>query len=123
MTFENKVAIVTGAAGGIGAAIATRLHAEGASVTIADNTLSRITVTNIVEDPFEVPATDVASENTVAAATPPRGATPPSGVAAVLAHTGADTAGPLIVAGFMILLGLAGLFARSLSRRQRHERR
>ena len=94
-----------------------------ASVTIADNTLSRITVTNIVEDPFEVPATDVASENTVAAATPPRGATPPSGVAAVLAHTGADTAGPLIVAGFMILLGLAGLFARSLSRRQRHERR
>jgi NAD(P)-dependent dehydrogenase (short-subunit alcohol dehydrogenase family) len=34
--FENKVAIVTGAAGGIGAAIATRLHAEGASVVIAD---------------------------------------------------------------------------------------
>jgi NAD(P)-dependent dehydrogenase (short-subunit alcohol dehydrogenase family) len=34
--FENKVAIVTGAAGGIGAAIAGRLHAEGASVVIAD---------------------------------------------------------------------------------------
>jgi NAD(P)-dependent dehydrogenase (short-subunit alcohol dehydrogenase family) len=34
--FENKVAIVTGAAGGIGAAIAARLHAEGASVVIAD---------------------------------------------------------------------------------------
>lgn len=34
--FEGKVAIVTGAAGGIGAAIASRLHAEGASVVIAD---------------------------------------------------------------------------------------
>ena len=34
--FENKVAIVTGAAGGIGAANAGRLHAEGASVVIAD---------------------------------------------------------------------------------------
>lgn len=34
--FENKVAIVTGAAGGIGAAIAARLHAEGAGVVIAD---------------------------------------------------------------------------------------
>jgi NAD(P)-dependent dehydrogenase (short-subunit alcohol dehydrogenase family) len=34
--FEHKVAIVTGAAGGIGFAIAVRLHAEGASVVIAD---------------------------------------------------------------------------------------
>jgi NAD(P)-dependent dehydrogenase (short-subunit alcohol dehydrogenase family) len=34
--FQGKVAIVTGAAGGIGAAIAARLHAEGASVVIAD---------------------------------------------------------------------------------------
>ena len=34
--FEGKVAIVTGAAGGIGAAIAGRLYAEGASVVIAD---------------------------------------------------------------------------------------
>jgi NAD(P)-dependent dehydrogenase (short-subunit alcohol dehydrogenase family) len=34
--FRNKVAIVTGAAGGIGAAIAARLHAEGARVVIAD---------------------------------------------------------------------------------------
>jgi NAD(P)-dependent dehydrogenase (short-subunit alcohol dehydrogenase family) len=34
--FEDKVAIVTGAAGGIGAAIAARLHAEGASVVIVD---------------------------------------------------------------------------------------
>jgi len=36
MRFEGRVAIVTGAASGIGAATATRLHAEGASVVIAD---------------------------------------------------------------------------------------
>ena len=36
LRFENKVAVVTGAAGGIGLAIAARLHAEGASVVIAD---------------------------------------------------------------------------------------
>lgn len=34
--FENRVAIVTGAAGGIGAAIADRLASEGATVVIAD---------------------------------------------------------------------------------------
>lgn len=34
--FANKVAIVTGAAGGIGLAIATRLHAEGGRVAIVD---------------------------------------------------------------------------------------
>jgi len=34
--FEDQVAIVTGAAGGIGAAIAARLSAEGAKVVIAD---------------------------------------------------------------------------------------
>lgn len=34
--FENKVAIVTGAASGIGAAIAARLYCEGANVVIGD---------------------------------------------------------------------------------------
>jgi NAD(P)-dependent dehydrogenase (short-subunit alcohol dehydrogenase family) len=34
--FEGRVAIVTGAAGGIGAAIAARLHAEGAAIVFAD---------------------------------------------------------------------------------------
>lgn len=36
MRFSNRVAIVTGAARGIGKAIATRLSAEGAAVVIAD---------------------------------------------------------------------------------------
>ena len=36
MRFENKVAVVTGAAGGIGRACAERLLAEGAKVVIAD---------------------------------------------------------------------------------------
>ena len=43
--FENKVAIVTGAAGGIGAAIAARLAAEGASVVIADLDAERASAT------------------------------------------------------------------------------
>ena len=34
--FENKVAIVTGGAGGIGAAIASRLAGEGATVVVSD---------------------------------------------------------------------------------------
>ena len=34
--FEGKVALVTGGANGIGAAIAKRLHAEGGSVVVAD---------------------------------------------------------------------------------------
>ena len=34
--FQDKVAIVTGAAGGIGAAIAARLSAEGAKIVVAD---------------------------------------------------------------------------------------
>lgn len=36
MRFENQVAFVTGAANGIGAATARRLHGEGATVVIAD---------------------------------------------------------------------------------------
>ena len=36
MRFENKAAIITGGASGIGASTARRLHAEGASVLVAD---------------------------------------------------------------------------------------
>ena len=39
--FEGKVAVVTGAAQGIGAAIATRLAAEGAAVAVADLSAER----------------------------------------------------------------------------------
>ena len=34
--FSGKVAVITGGASGIGAAAARRLHAEGASVLLAD---------------------------------------------------------------------------------------
>jgi 3-oxoacyl-[acyl-carrier protein] reductase len=39
--FDDKVAVVTGAAGGIGEAYARALHAEGASVVIADMDAAR----------------------------------------------------------------------------------
>jgi NAD(P)-dependent dehydrogenase (short-subunit alcohol dehydrogenase family) len=42
MTLENKVAVVTGAAGGIGLAISRRLLRDGASVVLADRDASRL---------------------------------------------------------------------------------
>lgn len=50
--FTNKVAIVTGAAGGIGAAIATRLMTEGGKIVIADLAadIARQTATTMAAD-------------------------------------------------------------------------
>ncbi|MFW3895117.1 SDR family NAD(P)-dependent oxidoreductase [Pseudomonas bharatica] len=48
--FENKVAIVTGGAGGIGSAIATRLASEGATVIVSDvNVLAAEGVVKAIE--------------------------------------------------------------------------
>lgn len=42
MRFSGKTALVTGAAGGIGAVIVTKLRAEGARVAVADHDVSGI---------------------------------------------------------------------------------
>lgn len=49
MSFEGEVAIVTGGAGGLGAATVRRLHAAGASVVIAD----------VADDPAEMLADEL----------------------------------------------------------------
>jgi hypothetical protein len=48
--------------------------------------------------------------------------TAPSDLFTVLAHAGADTLGPLLVAAAFILIGLVGLVARNLQRRERPPR-
>jgi NAD(P)-dependent dehydrogenase (short-subunit alcohol dehydrogenase family) len=42
MRFSDKIALVTGAAGGIGAAIVKQLRAEGARVAVADRDVSKV---------------------------------------------------------------------------------
>jgi NAD(P)-dependent dehydrogenase (short-subunit alcohol dehydrogenase family) len=72
--FENKVAIVTGAVGGIGAAIAARLHAEGAGVVVVDlnadvaQSVAEKLVATAGGEAFGI-ACDVGSEDEVEAAT------------------------------------------------------
>jgi NAD(P)-dependent dehydrogenase (short-subunit alcohol dehydrogenase family) len=71
--FDDKVAIVTGAAGGIGAAIAARLHAEGAAAVIADlkGDAAQAAADKLVADAGGTAigvACDVGSEEQVAAA-------------------------------------------------------
>lgn len=65
--FENQVAIITGAAGGIGAATAKRLHDEGAFVALID--LDEATLTASAEQSglarFSVHALSVADEPAV----------------------------------------------------------
>jgi NAD(P)-dependent dehydrogenase (short-subunit alcohol dehydrogenase family) len=71
MRFKNKVAIVTGAAGGIGSATARRLASEGATVVINDVDDSRIeaAVATLADLPGRGVAgrADVTSEEQVAA--------------------------------------------------------
>jgi NADP-dependent 3-hydroxy acid dehydrogenase YdfG len=57
--FEGRVAVVTGAASGIGRALATRLAAEGMKVVLAD----------IVAEPLHAAVKDIGSDDVIAAVT------------------------------------------------------
>jgi choice-of-anchor A domain-containing protein len=86
-----------------------------ASVTIVENAVARIVVTNIVEDPLD-PVVPIDAADPVDRADPvvPTAAQNPM---SVLASTGAETTGPLLVAAVMVLLGLAGMAVKRRARR------
>lgn len=67
--FENKVAFITGGAGGIGAATAARLIAEGAKVTVADvnGAAAEATAGRLGKQAYAVQV-DIGNETSVAAA-------------------------------------------------------
>ncbi|MET4583825.1 choice-of-anchor A domain-containing protein/LPXTG-motif cell wall-anchored protein [Conyzicola nivalis] len=92
-----------------------------ASVTIVENTVARIVVTNIVEDPVDPidPVDPVVPVDTADPVVPTEPAAPTAAQTpvGVLAYTGAETAGPLLVAAVMVLLGLAGLAVKRRNRR------
>jgi 3-hydroxybutyrate dehydrogenase len=78
MTLKNKVVLITGAAGGIGRAMAKRFVAEGARVAIADvnGTQAKVTAAELGGQTLAI-AMDVTDENSVNA-----------GVSAVVKHWG-----------------------------------
>jgi NAD(P)-dependent dehydrogenase (short-subunit alcohol dehydrogenase family) len=65
--FTDKVAIVTGAAGGIGSAICTRLAQEGARLVLVDRAPPKAGVPADSADVWCAPPTDVGHEDEVAA--------------------------------------------------------
>jgi len=69
MNLTNKVAIVTGAAGGIGLACAQRLAAAGASVVLTDIDAARLEAARLqIAGPVATTICDVGSESAVAQA-------------------------------------------------------
>lgn len=64
--FEGRSAIVTGAAGGIGSAVARRLHAEGAHVILADRRMPEALAAELGERALAI-ACDVGDEAAVEA--------------------------------------------------------
>lgn len=70
MRFENKVALITGGASGIGLASASRFHAEGACVMVADinDAAAREAVERLESDRAAFVQIDVASWASVSAA-------------------------------------------------------
>lgn len=94
-----------------------------ARATIVENTVARLSVTNVVEDPLDPPVTTTpppVSAATPLVSDPPAG--PTARLRSLLANTGAETTGPLLVGAVMLLIGLAGLIVKSRTRRARGRR-
>ena len=65
--FKDRVAIITGAAGGIGSAICARLAAEGARLVLVDRAAAKAEVAADSADVWCAPPTDVGHEDEVEA--------------------------------------------------------
>lgn len=75
MEFQNKIALITGGATGIGKAAAQRLLAEGARVVINARTEERLRETQAELDPtgerLAIVAGDIGQQDTAASSRPP----------------------------------------------------